>query len=164
MHASKCVFLCIYAYMCVFCARPWAFLYAQVCVRVFSSHCLPGHGPTGPRGVLVPVPPTLSPAVPSRSGSAPGTEPRGRQGGGLTALALSLLGQAKLGDEILDYRDLAALPKSKAIYDIDRPDMISYTPYVSHSVGDRQSCSEVPPPSRPLLLWAPFLSLGAKRG
>uniref|UniRef100_A0A8D0MSZ2 Actin-binding LIM protein 2 n=1 Tax=Sus scrofa TaxID=9823 RepID=A0A8D0MSZ2_PIG len=49
---------------------------------------------------------------------------------------------AKLGDEILDYRDLAALPKSKAIYDIDRPDMISYTPYVSHSVGDRQSCSE----------------------
>uniref|UniRef100_A0A8D0Y6N7 Actin-binding LIM protein 2 n=1 Tax=Sus scrofa TaxID=9823 RepID=A0A8D0Y6N7_PIG len=51
---------------------------------------------------------------------------------------------AKLGDEILDYRDLAALPKSKAIYDIDRPDMISYTPYVSHSVGDRQSCSESP--------------------
>uniref|UniRef100_A0A8D1PFP3 Actin-binding LIM protein 2 n=1 Tax=Sus scrofa TaxID=9823 RepID=A0A8D1PFP3_PIG len=49
---------------------------------------------------------------------------------------------AKLGDEILDYRDLAALPKSKAIYDIDRPDMISYAPYVSHSVGDRQSCSE----------------------
>ncbi|XP_047654125.1 actin-binding LIM protein 2 isoform X8 [Phacochoerus africanus] len=51
---------------------------------------------------------------------------------------------AKLGDEILDYRDLAALPKSKAIYDIDRPDMISYAPYVSHSVGDRQSCSESP--------------------
>ncbi|XP_069450905.1 actin-binding LIM protein 2 isoform X3 [Ovis canadensis] len=49
---------------------------------------------------------------------------------------------AKLGDEILDYRDLAALPKSKAIYNIDRPDMISYSPYVSHSVGDRQSYSE----------------------
>uniref|UniRef100_A0A8D1GRR9 HP domain-containing protein n=1 Tax=Sus scrofa TaxID=9823 RepID=A0A8D1GRR9_PIG len=54
------------------------------------------------------------------------------------------LASAKLGDEILDYRDLAALPKSKAIYDIDRPDMISYAPYVSHSVGDRQSCSESP--------------------
>nr|XP_040148652.1 actin-binding LIM protein 2 isoform X12 [Ictidomys tridecemlineatus] len=49
---------------------------------------------------------------------------------------------AKLGDEILDYRDLAALPKSKAIYNIDRPDMISYSPYVSHCAGDRQSCSE----------------------
>ncbi|XP_036708356.1 actin-binding LIM protein 2 isoform X7 [Balaenoptera musculus] len=51
---------------------------------------------------------------------------------------------AKLGDEILDYRDLAALPKSKAIYSIDRPDMISYSPFISHSVGDRQSCSESP--------------------
>uniref|UniRef100_G3TVV6 Actin binding LIM protein family member 2 n=1 Tax=Loxodonta africana TaxID=9785 RepID=G3TVV6_LOXAF len=49
---------------------------------------------------------------------------------------------AKLGDETLDYRDLAALPKNKAIYDIDRPDMISYTPYVSHSTGDRQSYGE----------------------
>ncbi|KAF6371307.1 actin binding LIM protein family member 2 [Rhinolophus ferrumequinum] len=46
---------------------------------------------------------------------------------------------AKLGDEILDYRDLAALPKSKAIYNIDRPDMISYSPYISHLAGDRQS-------------------------
>ncbi|XP_053528441.1 actin-binding LIM protein 2 [Artibeus jamaicensis] len=51
---------------------------------------------------------------------------------------------AKLGDEILDYRDLAALPKSKAIYNIDRPDMISYSPYISHLSGDRQSCSESP--------------------
>ncbi|XP_045038808.2 actin-binding LIM protein 2 isoform X3 [Desmodus rotundus] len=51
---------------------------------------------------------------------------------------------AKLGDEILDYRDLAALPKSKAIYNIDRPDMICYSPYLSHSAGDRQSCSESP--------------------
>lgn len=51
---------------------------------------------------------------------------------------------AKLGDEILEYRDLAALPKSKAIYNIDRPDMISYSPYVSHSSADRQSYSESP--------------------
>nr|XP_013012927.1 actin-binding LIM protein 2 isoform X12 [Cavia porcellus] len=51
---------------------------------------------------------------------------------------------AKLGDEILDYRDLAALPKNKAIYNIDRPDMISYSPYISHSTGDRQSYSESP--------------------
>uniref|UniRef100_A0A2I3GG21 Actin binding LIM protein family member 2 n=1 Tax=Nomascus leucogenys TaxID=61853 RepID=A0A2I3GG21_NOMLE len=39
-------------------------------------------------------------------------------------------------------QDLAALPKSKAIYDIDRPDMISYSPYISHSAGDRQSYGE----------------------
>nr|BAC32905.1 unnamed protein product [Mus musculus] len=52
---------------------------------------------------------------------------------------------AKLGNEILDYRDLAALPKNKAIYNIDRPDMISYSPYISHSaVGDRQSYGESP--------------------
>ncbi|EGV91601.1 Actin-binding LIM protein 2, partial [Cricetulus griseus] len=51
--------------------------------------------------------------------------------------------KAKLGDEILDYRDLAALPKNKAIYNIDRPDMISYSPYISHSaMGDRQSYGE----------------------
>ncbi|XP_076856060.1 actin-binding LIM protein 2 isoform X13 [Brachyhypopomus gauderio] len=34
---------------------------------------------------------------------------------------------AKLGDEYLDYKDLAALPKIKAIYNIDRPDMLSYS-------------------------------------
>ncbi|XP_019408865.1 PREDICTED: actin-binding LIM protein 2 isoform X7 [Crocodylus porosus] len=49
---------------------------------------------------------------------------------------------AKLGDEILDYRDLAALPKNKAIYNIDRPDMISYSPYISYSADDRHSYGE----------------------
>lgn len=39
---------------------------------------------------------------------------------------------------------MAALPKNKAIYNIDRPDMISYSPYISHSaIGDRQSYGEV---------------------
>ncbi|XP_038256021.1 actin-binding LIM protein 2 isoform X16 [Dermochelys coriacea] len=49
---------------------------------------------------------------------------------------------AKLGDEILDYKDLAALPKNKAIYNIDRPDMISYSPYISYSSDDRHSYGE----------------------
>nr|XP_020661444.1 actin-binding LIM protein 2 isoform X1 [Pogona vitticeps] len=49
---------------------------------------------------------------------------------------------AKLGDEILDYRDLAALPKDKAIYNIDRPDMISYSPYISYVTDDRHSYGE----------------------
>ncbi|KAJ8390284.1 hypothetical protein AAFF_G00108530 [Aldrovandia affinis] len=44
---------------------------------------------------------------------------------------------AKLGDELLDYKDLAALPKIKAIYNIDRPDMLTYSPYVSYPAEDR---------------------------
>ncbi|XP_072524087.1 actin-binding LIM protein 2 isoform X2 [Salminus brasiliensis] len=44
---------------------------------------------------------------------------------------------AKLGDEFLDYKDLAALPKIKAIYNIDRPDMLSYSPYVSYPTEER---------------------------
>lgn len=48
-----------------------------------------------------------------------------------------LFPKAKLGDELLDYKDLAALPKIKAIYNIDRPDMLSYSPYVSYPVEDR---------------------------
>ncbi|OCT99293.1 hypothetical protein XELAEV_18005080mg, partial [Xenopus laevis] len=51
---------------------------------------------------------------------------------------------AKLGDEILDYKDLAALPKNKAIYNIDRPDMITYSPYISYSADDRHSYGESP--------------------
>ncbi|XP_048460607.1 actin-binding LIM protein 2 [Rhincodon typus] len=49
---------------------------------------------------------------------------------------------AKLDDEILDYKDLAALPKVKAIYNIDRPDMISYTPYINYSTVDRHRLGE----------------------
>ncbi|TMS22631.1 Actin-binding LIM protein 1 [Larimichthys crocea] len=33
---------------------------------------------------------------------------------------------AKVDNEIIDYRDLAAIPRVKAIYDIEHPDMISY--------------------------------------
>lgn len=45
------------------------------------------------------------------------------------SLCLSLfpyLSQAKVDNEIIDYRDLAAIPRVKAIYDIEHPDMISY--------------------------------------
>uniref|UniRef100_A0A8C6SVB9 Actin-binding LIM protein 2 n=1 Tax=Neogobius melanostomus TaxID=47308 RepID=A0A8C6SVB9_9GOBI len=44
---------------------------------------------------------------------------------------------AKMGEEMLDYKDLAALPKTKAIYNIDRPDMLSYSPYVSYPSEER---------------------------
>uniref|UniRef100_A0A4W3I5T7 Actin-binding LIM protein 2 n=1 Tax=Callorhinchus milii TaxID=7868 RepID=A0A4W3I5T7_CALMI len=49
---------------------------------------------------------------------------------------------AKLDDEILDYKDLAALPKVKAIYNIDRPDMISYSPYINYSTIERHRMGE----------------------
>ncbi|XP_034712176.1 actin-binding LIM protein 2 isoform X14 [Etheostoma cragini] len=51
---------------------------------------------------------------------------------------------AKLGEEMLDYKDLAALPKTKAIYNIDRPDMLSYSPYVSYPSEERHY-GETPP-------------------
>ncbi|XP_042192880.1 actin-binding LIM protein 1 isoform X3 [Callorhinchus milii] len=45
---------------------------------------------------------------------------------------------AKVDNEILDYKDLAAIPKVKAIYDIERPDLITYEPYFGGNFDDRQ--------------------------
>uniref|UniRef100_A0A3B1JUP1 Actin binding LIM protein 1b n=1 Tax=Astyanax mexicanus TaxID=7994 RepID=A0A3B1JUP1_ASTMX len=46
---------------------------------------------------------------------------------------------AKVDNEIIDYRDLAAIPRVKAIYDIERPDMISYESlHSTFSTLDRQ--------------------------
>ncbi|XP_069754920.1 actin-binding LIM protein 3 isoform X1 [Narcine bancroftii] len=44
---------------------------------------------------------------------------------------------AKVDNEILDYRDLAALPKVKTIYDVQRPDLISYDQYQKSASEDR---------------------------
>ncbi|XP_030620505.1 actin-binding LIM protein 3 isoform X1 [Chanos chanos] len=44
---------------------------------------------------------------------------------------------AKVENEILDYKDLAALPKVKAIYEVQRPDLISYEPYQRYCSDDR---------------------------
>uniref|UniRef100_A0A8C4X1X1 Actin binding LIM protein 1b n=1 Tax=Eptatretus burgeri TaxID=7764 RepID=A0A8C4X1X1_EPTBU len=44
---------------------------------------------------------------------------------------------AKVDNEILDYKNLAAIPKVKAIYDIERPDMISYEPYLAYNLEER---------------------------
>ena len=59
--------------------------------------------------------------------------------------------QAKVDNEIIDYRDLAAIPRVKAIHDIEYPDMISYKsvsndpPAVDNkgSRQDRQNPAEV---------------------
>ncbi|XP_055006499.1 actin-binding LIM protein 1-like [Boleophthalmus pectinirostris] len=42
---------------------------------------------------------------------------------------------AKVDNEIIDYRDLAAIPRVKAIYDIEHPDMISYKCSNNNSSG-----------------------------
>ncbi|XP_056285200.1 actin-binding LIM protein 1-like isoform X1 [Pseudoliparis swirei] len=49
---------------------------------------------------------------------------------------------AKVDNEIIDYRELAAIPRVKAIYDIEHPDMISYKPVNdSSSPGDNGAVS-----------------------
>uniref|UniRef100_A0A1D5RHI0 Actin binding LIM protein 1 n=1 Tax=Macaca mulatta TaxID=9544 RepID=A0A1D5RHI0_MACMU len=45
---------------------------------------------------------------------------------------------AKVDNEILDYKDLAAIPKVKAIYDIERPDLITYEPFYTSGYDDKQ--------------------------
>uniref|UniRef100_A0AAY4C533 Actin binding LIM protein 1a n=1 Tax=Denticeps clupeoides TaxID=299321 RepID=A0AAY4C533_9TELE len=49
---------------------------------------------------------------------------------------------AKVDNEILDYRDLAAIPKVKAIYDIERPDLITYEPLYTTSLDEIQERNE----------------------
>ncbi|XP_022599385.1 actin-binding LIM protein 1 isoform X1 [Seriola dumerili] len=49
---------------------------------------------------------------------------------------------AKVDNEILDYRDLAAIPKVKAIYDIERPDLITYEPMYTTSLDEREERRE----------------------
>ncbi|XP_069610482.1 actin-binding LIM protein 1 isoform X15 [Ranitomeya imitator] len=51
---------------------------------------------------------------------------------------------AKVDDEILDYKDLAAIPKVKAIYDIERPDLITYETFHTSTYDERQSMAESP--------------------
>ncbi|XP_035261566.1 actin-binding LIM protein 1 isoform X8 [Anguilla anguilla] len=53
---------------------------------------------------------------------------------------------AKVDNEILDYRDLAAIPRVKAIYDIERPDLITYEPFYSTSLEEKQDRQSVGEP------------------
>ncbi|XP_046732174.1 actin-binding LIM protein 1a isoform X10 [Silurus meridionalis] len=60
---------------------------------------------------------------------------------------------AKVDNEILDYRDLAAIPKVKAIYDIERPDLINYEPLYTTSLDEmeeRESVAETPRTMSPI--------------
>ncbi|XP_053092330.1 dematin isoform X2 [Pangasianodon hypophthalmus] len=41
---------------------------------------------------------------------------------------------AKMDDQVIGYKDLAAIPKDKAILDIERPDLMMYEPHFSYSL------------------------------
>uniref|UniRef100_A0AAY5EBH6 Actin binding LIM protein 1a n=1 Tax=Electrophorus electricus TaxID=8005 RepID=A0AAY5EBH6_ELEEL len=102
-------------------------------IPLFSSHPLTPESPSSRRPLtkscLVHTQPTRSSSesICSRPGSSiPGSP-------GHTIYA-------KVDNEIIDYRDLAAIPRVKAIYDIERPDMISYESlHSTSSTVDKQS-------------------------
>ncbi|KAG7480706.1 hypothetical protein MATL_G00059100 [Megalops atlanticus] len=48
---------------------------------------------------------------------------------------------AKMDNQVIGYKDLAAIPKDKAILDIERPDLMIYEPHFNYSTLDR---SELP--------------------
>uniref|UniRef100_A0A8C2L394 Dematin n=1 Tax=Cyprinus carpio TaxID=7962 RepID=A0A8C2L394_CYPCA len=57
--------------------------------------------------------------------------------------------QAKMDNQVIGYKDLAAIPKDKAILDIERPDLMMYEPHFSYSPMERSLSprSISPPPS-----------------
>uniref|UniRef100_A0A3Q3FVR8 Dematin actin binding protein n=1 Tax=Labrus bergylta TaxID=56723 RepID=A0A3Q3FVR8_9LABR len=58
---------------------------------------------------------------------------------------------ARVNDQVVGYRDLAALPRDKAILQVERPDLMTYQPHLSFSPLDqpRRERSLSPPPSSP---------------
>lgn len=58
---------------------------------------------------------------------------------------------ARVDDQLVGYRDLAALPRDKAILQVERPDMMTYLPQLSFSPLDapRRERSQSPPSTSP---------------
>lgn len=46
-----------------------------------------------------------------------------------------------MDNEVIGYKDLAAIPKDKAILEVERPDLMVYEPHFSMSALDRISLS-----------------------
>ncbi|KAL4609292.1 dematin-like isoform X1 [Arapaima gigas] len=85
----------------------------------------------------------------SRSSSVPGSP------------AISIM--ARMDNQVIGYKDLAAIPKDKAILEVERPDLMSYEPHFSFSSLERNqltrsrerstsSHSISPPPSPEILV------------
>lgn len=54
--------------------------------------------------------------------------------------------QARVDDQVVGYRDLAALPRDKAILQVERPDLMTYQPHLSFSPLDpprREVCYSI---------------------
>ncbi|CAM4714488.1 unnamed protein product [Leuciscus chuanchicus] len=84
--------------------------------------------------------------------TSPGTVCSLRAGGGPGTPAVTIV--AKMDNQVIGYKDLAAIPKDKAILDIERPDLMMYEPHFSYSPMDRSERSLSPrsispPPSSP---------------
>ncbi|XP_051508802.1 dematin-like isoform X2 [Myxocyprinus asiaticus] len=62
-----------------------------------------------------------------------------------------MMHKAKMDNQVIGYKDLAAIPKDKAILDIERPDLMIYEPHFSYSPMDRseRSLSPISPPPSP---------------
>lgn len=58
---------------------------------------------------------------------------------------------ARVDDQLVGYRDLAALPRDKAILQVERPDMMTYQPHLTFSPLDapRRERSQSPPATSP---------------
>ncbi|XP_030291600.1 dematin isoform X2 [Sparus aurata] len=58
---------------------------------------------------------------------------------------------ARVNDQVVGYRDLAALPRDKAILQVERPDLMTYQPHLSFSPLDppRRERSLSPPATSP---------------
>uniref|UniRef100_A0A3P8U7H8 HP domain-containing protein n=1 Tax=Amphiprion percula TaxID=161767 RepID=A0A3P8U7H8_AMPPE len=65
---------------------------------------------------------------------------------------------ARVEDGVIGYKDLAALPRDKAILDIERPDLMIYQPHYSYSPLERSLSprSISPPPSPEVSKTPPF--------
>ncbi|XP_035040838.1 dematin isoform X1 [Hippoglossus stenolepis] len=59
----------------------------------------------------------------------------------------------RVNDQVVGYRDLAALPRDKTILQVERPDLMTYQPHLSFSPLDppRRERSLSPPPSSPTM-------------
>ncbi|KAK7146410.1 hypothetical protein R3I93_013991 [Phoxinus phoxinus] len=83
--------------------------------------------------------------------TSPGTVCSLRAGGGPGTPAVTIV--AKMDNQVIGYKDLAAIPKDKAILDIERPDLMMYEPHFSYSPMDRSERSLSPrsisPPPSP---------------
>ncbi|XP_067269300.1 dematin-like isoform X2 [Pseudorasbora parva] len=85
------------------------------------------------------------------SRTSPGTVCSLRAGGVPGSPAVTIV--AKMEKQVIGYKDLAAIPKDKAILDIERPDLMMYEPHFSYSPLDRSERSLSPrsisPPPSP---------------